>query len=152
MVSDILEPVYQYMEKIIRSYVESPKYKNTYFFIMSDHGFTFYPGGYNHYDLPEGYEAPSGILLVNGPKTRSGKLKHAGVLDITPTMLYLQDLPVGKNMDGKILKSAFKFRKKVRHQTYTLEKGTAETQSDDYAEDTMKELKTLGYIGDKKSG
>ncbi len=145
--SDILEPVYQYMEKIIKSYMEAPKHKNTYFFVMSDHGFAFYPGGYNHYNLPEHYKAPSGMLMIKGPKTIKGKLRDASVLDITPTMLYLQDLPVGKDMDGKILKSAFRLKNKVRQQLYTLKKGGIEKDDDAYTKETMKELKTLGYIG-----
>jgi len=150
MISDILEPIYTYMEKIIKSYLESPKYKNTYFFIMSDHGFSLYPGGYNHYGLPNTYNAPDGILLIKGPNTKKGKIRNAGVLDIAPTMLYLQDLPVGKNMDGKVLKSAFTLKNKIRYRAYKLKKGNAESMGkDSYSTDTMKDLKTLGYIGDK---
>ncbi len=52
--------------------------------------------------------APEGIFLMHGPKVRSGKLEDVGVYDVAPTVLNLFDLPIGKNMDGKVLKSALK--------------------------------------------
>ena len=58
-VSDILESVYRHMENTIRDYITQEESRNTTFLIMSDHGFSFYPGGYNHYGLPDEYPAPA---------------------------------------------------------------------------------------------
>ena len=46
MVSDLLFPIYRYMERVIKEYIESEKNKNTYFMIMSDHGELFGEDGY----------------------------------------------------------------------------------------------------------
>ncbi len=63
-------PIYRFMEKVIKEYVESEKGKNTYFMVMSDHGFSFYDGGYNHYNLP-GYNAGSrGDILNAWPESK----------------------------------------------------------------------------------
>jgi hypothetical protein len=37
--------------------------------VCSDHAFIFEGGGYNHY---ESREIPHGILLIKGPKSKSG--------------------------------------------------------------------------------
>ncbi|MCP5049256.1 MAG: hypothetical protein GY940_18950, partial [bacterium] len=60
MVSLIMAPAYQYMERIIKKYIQNKANDNTYFFIMSDHGFSFCPEGFNHYGLPDEYESPPG--------------------------------------------------------------------------------------------
>ncbi len=104
-ISALMEPVYRYMEKIIEDFMNRARaiHKNTYFFMMSDHGFSLFRGGYNHYGLPENMKAPDGFLIINGPRIRPGKIQHASVFDITPTILNLMDLPVGKNMDGRVM-------------------------------------------------
>jgi hypothetical protein len=48
-----------------------------------------------------------GVLFLKGPAVRAGiRLNDACVLDITPTILALQGLPVGEDMDGKVLAEA----------------------------------------------
>jgi predicted AlkP superfamily phosphohydrolase/phosphomutase len=144
-VSEILEPVYRYMERAIRFYMENERGSDTTFLIMSDHGFSFYPGGYNHYGLPEGYEPPDGIFLMKGPQVRPGKL-DASVLDIAPTILYLFGHPVGQNMDGKALRKAFTFQRALRRKPYTLKKTSPGKRDKSYDEETLKEMETLGYV------
>jgi len=145
-VSRLLETVYRYMENAIRFYVEREKGRDTTFLIMSDHGFSFYPGGYNHYGLPADQPAPDGVLLVLGPRVRPGRLDSASVLDITPTVLYLFDHPIGKDMDGKVLRKAFTFQRPLRYKTYDLKKGKPGARDESYDEETLEELKTMGYI------
>lgn len=145
-VSRILEPVYRYMEGAIRFYMESEKAKDTTFLIMSDHGFSFYPGGYNHYGLPDGYDAPDGIFLMNGPDVRPGKLDRASVLDITPTILYLFGHPIGKDMDGKVLRKALTSQHALRYKSYKLKKSSPGKRDKSYDEEALKELETVGYI------
>ncbi|MCI0470041.1 MAG: hypothetical protein L0Y73_00110, partial [Candidatus Aminicenantes bacterium] len=149
-ISDLMEPVYRYMETIIQDYMasERKKNKNVYFFIMSDHGFSFFPGGYNHYGLPDDMKAPDGFLVINGPGVRSGKIKTASVLDITPTILYLYDLPIGKNMDGRPLDEIFQFKRSRKFKLYKLKKEGQEKRDKKYDEETLKDLKSIGYIGE----
>jgi predicted AlkP superfamily phosphohydrolase/phosphomutase len=145
-ISDLLEPAYGYMERIIKKYVENEKNENTYFFIMSDHGFSLYPGGFNHYGLPEGYEAPDGFLMIHGPRVKPGMIKKAGVFDIAPTILYLMDLPVGKNMDGRVLREIFKFNRKLQYKPYKLTHRGIMKRDDAYDKEAMEELKSIGYV------
>jgi Flp pilus assembly protein TadD len=45
---------------------------------------------------------PQGVCVMHGPRVRRGQvLDGAGLLDVTPTVLTLFDLPVGADMDGR---------------------------------------------------
>lgn len=147
-ISQILEPVYRYMEKIIRDYMEIEKGKNTYFFIMSDHGFSFFKGGYNHYGLPGNMKAPDGILLISGPQVRKGMIKKAGVFDVAPSILNLLDLAVDRNMDGRVLSEIFRFHRPKRYKIYKLKLEKTGKRDREYDRETMKDLKSLGYINE----
>ncbi len=51
---------------------------------------------------------PDGVLIAAGPGIRRGhRFDHASVLDITPTLLALLGLPVGKDMEGRVLHEIF---------------------------------------------
>jgi len=145
-ISDILEPVYQWMENIIQGYMNHKDHRDTYFLIMSDHGFSLYPSGYNHYGLPENYDAPDGILLIKGPEVKPGIIKNAGIFDIVPTILYILKHPVGENMDGRVLKEIFKFNRKIRYRRYKLKQEGKSERDVQYDKETLEELKSLGYI------
>lgn len=48
--------------------------------------------------------APDGLLLVVGGGVRPGEtLRSASILDVAPTLLYLTGLPVGRDMEGRVL-------------------------------------------------
>jgi predicted AlkP superfamily phosphohydrolase/phosphomutase len=47
-----------------------------------------------------------GILIMRGKHVRSGAVIDADVVDITPTLLYLNDLPISADMDGRVLDEA----------------------------------------------
>lgn len=50
---------------------------------------------------------PPGVVIMAGPGIRSGlEIEGAVVFDLTPTMLYLMGVPVGKDMNGKVLLDA----------------------------------------------
>lgn len=144
-ISDFLEPVYAYMDRLLQKYMSQPKFKDAYFFVMSDHGFSLFKGGYNHYDLPDEMDAPDGILMVKGPTVKAGKIE-AGIYDIAPTILYLYGLPVGENMDGKVLQQAFTLKRKIKYRRYLLRKQNQARPHQDADKETLEELKSLGYI------
>jgi predicted AlkP superfamily phosphohydrolase/phosphomutase len=103
--SKIIEPVYSYSDRILGKFLKLSD-SNTTFIVISDHGFCFHNGGYGHSDTPE---IPHGIILVKGPYIKKHyKIKNAHIYDIVPTILYLLNLPIGKDMDGKVLKEIFK--------------------------------------------
>jgi predicted AlkP superfamily phosphohydrolase/phosphomutase len=144
-ISQELEPVYRYMDRLLEKYMSDPRFKDAYFFIMSDHGFSLYSGGYNHYDLPDDMPAPPGILLVKGPKVRPGKT-DACIYDIAPSILYLFGLPLDRSMDGKPLRDIFKLNRKVKYTAYVLDKDKKSIARKDSDQETLEELKALGYI------
>jgi len=80
--------------------------------ICSDHG--FHPDHLRPTQLPNEPAGPAiehrdlGMLLMAGPGIRKDAHIHgARLLDITPTILTLFGLPVGEDMDGRVLLDAF---------------------------------------------
>ena len=51
--------------------------------------------------------ADEGIVIAAGPNIRKGvRLPQSSIYDMTPTMLALLGLPVGKDMDGRVIEDA----------------------------------------------
>jgi predicted AlkP superfamily phosphohydrolase/phosphomutase/tetratricopeptide (TPR) repeat protein len=80
--------------------------------LMSDHG--FHPDHLRPRAIPEIPAGPAiehsdfGIFVISGPGIVKDELLYgANVLDVAPTLLALYGLPVGDDMDGKVLKGAF---------------------------------------------
>ena len=80
--------------------------------LMSDHG--FHSDHLRPRAIPDIPAGPAiehrdfGILVMSGEGFRKDELIHgASVLDIAPTLLTLYGLPMGKDMDGKVLTEAF---------------------------------------------
>lgn len=76
--------------------------------LISDHG--FHPDHLRPHAIPRepsgpaAEHSPYGIICMAGPGIKKGaSIIGAGLLDITPTLLTLMGLPVGKDMDGKVL-------------------------------------------------
>ena len=44
--------------------------------------------------------APDGFLLAYGRAVSRGRLARGAIVDVTPTLLYFLDQPVGRDMDG----------------------------------------------------
>ena len=143
-----LEPFYRYMERIIEHYRTAPGNENSHLIVVSDHGFTLHGGGYDHYHIPESEPAPSGIFLMNGPNVKAGRVGSVGVFDIAPTILYLFDLPVGESMDGAPLSQALTLEHEIRFERYgrALMETRDKRQDDEIDAQTLKELRSLGYI------
>lgn len=81
--------------------------------LLSDHG--FFPDHRRPKSIPKEPSGPAiehspfGILVMKGPGVKKGGIEFSGasVLDITPTLLTLLGLPVGKDMEGKVLYQSF---------------------------------------------
>ena len=119
-------------------------------FIRAEHGYDLNP------DVALGEQ---GILLLSGPDVAGGLRLEAGVastIDVTPTLLYLMGLPVGADMDGRVLQEVVRaealdsrpvvsvpsYRSLVPERVFP-----AEAHSDDrYDEKTMERLRSLGYV------
>ena len=126
--------------------------------LMSDHG--FHPDHLrprmvgNEPAGPADEHRPFGILAMRGPNIRRNEVVFgAGLLDITPTVLSMFDLPVGRDMDGRPLLGAFERPPEVRHvDSWDDIEGDdgrhpPDTQVDAVdAHEAMKQLVELGYV------
>ncbi len=147
--ASFIEPVYTYMDNVVGRILEKAS-EDTTVIVMSDHGFNFSKVGYNHYNTPE---IPHGIMIIKGPSIKPGsRLEYAHVYDITPTLLYLFDLPVGEDMDGKVLLGAFREKFKKRNKVRFIpsyegfQQKLDQKRSKDLDKEALEELKSLGYI------
>ncbi len=143
----IMKPVYIYLDNVIGRIMEKAQQDST-FIIVSDHGFNFSTSGYSHYKTPV---IPHGIIVLKGPKIKNGyKLKKAHIFDVTPTILHLFNLPVAKDMDGKVLQECFiaKAQKKIKYIPSYESTPHVKNAKDKKALDkeVLEDLKSLGYI------
>lgn len=145
----ILAPIYMYADKMVGDFLEHAD-SNTNIIVCSDHGFKFEQGRYGHSNMDT---PPDGIVILSGPMFRPGvQLKSASLLDITPTLLYMEGVPLGRDMDGKPLFAAFHPEYVKTHPpriVASLDKGfrqKGEPVSSEMDEDMLQDLKALGYI------
>jgi len=104
------------------------------------------------------HRAEGVVILFGKRRIRQGKkLQNASLLDITPTILYLFGLPVGKDMDGKVLteavrKDCLRYRpiKYIPSYDAILSNNVIrqpETNNiENINENLIKKLKSLGYL------
>ncbi|MGI9517813.1 MAG: tetratricopeptide repeat protein, partial [Pirellulaceae bacterium] len=126
--------------------------------LLSDHG--FHPDHLRPQMIGNEPAGPAdehrqfGILAMHGPGIKQDELVFgASLLDITPTILTLFDLPIGRDMDGKPLVSAFEGQVEPQYvdswDSIEGEDGRhpADTRVDVVdAHESLKQLVELGYI------
>jgi predicted AlkP superfamily phosphohydrolase/phosphomutase len=144
--ADVSLPLLKDKEILLEKIYERAVKENAYLIIASDHGFRLTSRGYNHYGLPAGIPPPDGILMMLGPDVKRNTEVQATVYDITPSILYLTGLPVGRDMDGRPLLEAFTAKRPVRTTVYTRMKHLPGKEDRDRNRKKIEELKTLGYI------
>lgn len=103
----VMNAVYEFHDQMLGRLVELAG-PGAHVMIVSDHGFQ------NGAARPTGPVEPSqwhrnfGSFLLAGPGIRRDATVHgATLLDITPTVLALFGLPVGRDMEGRVLVNAF---------------------------------------------
>lgn len=134
--------------------------EDTNIILISDHG--FHPDHNRPIVVPKepmgpaSEHSPYGVIVMNGPDFKKDELVHgASLLDITPTLLQLYDLPVGMDMDGKVLVNAFAEKQKVKTiSSWEDVKGEDGSHPEGFemdaqqSEDELQQLIDLGYIED----
>ena len=101
--------------------------------------------------------ARHGVIIMRGKGIRRGyKIDRPSVLDITPTILGLKGLPVGADMDGKVIKEALteEFLKEnpIRYiDSYSIDLNEEQRQeagslSEEDMDEVKERLKALGYL------
>lgn len=97
-----------------------------------------------------------GIFIAAGPDFRSAQqIQGANIMDLTPTILYLLDIPILSDMDGRILLDAITSEYESAHQAKYRskvvktedEEAGSESVGEANEEDIKRQLRNLGYMG-----
>lgn len=154
---DCVNSAYRFQDMMLERTMELVD-EDTTIIIMSDHGYE--SGNKRILNMPKYQAAPAlehrqfGIFVAKGPNIKANeKVFGLSLVDIAPTILNMYDLPIGKDMDGKVALDIFK---EINPPKFI---DTWETVKGDFAElevnkedgvlddeQTMKQLIELGYI------
>jgi len=119
--------------------------KPTYVVLASDHGFHSNPDQRQYI----GTHDLAGIYLVAGPGIPAGAGEEADIEDITPTALYLLDLPVADDMTGNIVPEVMAALNRPKQRVETYEGAAGRRGTDEPVDkETWEQLKGLGYVDD----
>ena len=159
MFNKVIQSGYRFHDLMLGRILEMVD-ENTYVMLISDHGFQ--PDHLRPKKLPNepagpAYEhSPQGIFVMKGPGVKQDEIIYgASLLDITPTILACYDLPIAKDMDGKVLTQVFEEEKELTIiDTWEGLDGKrasgmhADSLSEDenVAERALEQLVALGYI------
>jgi predicted AlkP superfamily phosphohydrolase/phosphomutase/tetratricopeptide (TPR) repeat protein len=108
---DVVEAGYRFHDMMLQRTLELID-ENTTVILLSDHG--FYSDHQRPLYIPKEPSGPAvehspyGIFVISGPGVKKNySISGASIIDITPTILYHAGLPVGKDMEGKVLYQCF---------------------------------------------
>lgn len=108
---DVIAGVYRFSDMTLKRMLELAG-PDTTVIVCSDHG--FHSRELRPRMLPNEPASPAywhrrfGVFVMNGPGIRAGdRVVGATLLDITPTILSVFGLPIGKDMDGRVLLEVF---------------------------------------------
>jgi predicted AlkP superfamily phosphohydrolase/phosphomutase/tetratricopeptide (TPR) repeat protein len=108
---DVVNAGYRFHDLMLGTYLHLAG-EDTTVIIVSDHG--FHPDHLRPRELPNEPAGPAdehrpfGVIAMRGPDLKRDELVFgASLLDVTPTILALYGLPLGRDMDGKPLLNAF---------------------------------------------
>lgn len=157
--SDVVNGIYRFHDMMLGRYLELIDDETTVV-IVSDHG--FHPGDNRPENLPKEPTAPAiehspyGMIAMKGPGIKKDELIFgASLLDVTPTLLHIFDLPAANDMDGKVLINAFENGEVKRPiDSWELVDGNDGRHSSDTAvsaddmDAELRQLIELGYVDD----
>jgi predicted AlkP superfamily phosphohydrolase/phosphomutase len=102
--------------------------------------------------LVSGQHRKEGIFLIRGEGVKKGvEIKSSRIIDIAPTLLYLQGTPIPRGMEGHLLKEAFdtahlsENASQYDDRDMRRESGYIDF-SEEGKEEILKKLKALGYV------
>jgi len=162
---DTVAEWYIYQDEILGRLLAQIDLDTTAVFVLSDHGFKSGERRIRSEETVDIRKAhldhePEGIFLAAGPHLRQGvSIEGASVLDMTPTLLHYLGLPIGKDMDGKVIEGVFEPRFLEAHPiryVATYEDAQRNEREVEYAEDydaealaeNLAALQALGYVED----
>jgi tetratricopeptide (TPR) repeat protein/arylsulfatase A-like enzyme len=155
---NVVSMAYQFHDQMLGTLLQKAG-EDVTVILMSDHG--FHPDHLRPAAIPDIPAGPAiehrdfGVLAINGPGIKKDELLHGpSVLDIAPTILTMFGLPVGEDMDGKVLLQAFAQPPEIRRIASWEEvpgndgRHAPHTRLDPVAaHEAMEQMIALGYIG-----
>ena len=104
---EVMAGIYRFHDLMLARLVELAG-PETYVMVVSDHGFQSGANRPRRPVEPAQWHRPQGIFVLAGPGIAADQMiEGASLLDIAPTILTLLGLPVGEDMEGKVLVNAF---------------------------------------------
>jgi len=104
-----------------------------------------------HFKNQSGNHRLHGIFVANGPNiNKNHEIKNARIIDIVSSILYLMDLPIPNDLDGRMLMDIFQQRfiegNKVQYEkAKKVKKEKVDIERDE--EEIKQRLRELGYLG-----
>ncbi len=151
---DVMTGIYRFHDLMLGRLLELAG-PDTHILIVSDHGFESGNRRPRGPIEPAKWHRPQGIFVLKGPGIRAdARIEGATLLDIAPTVLTLLGLPVGEDMEGKVILSAFDESPQIERipswENVEGEDGRLPTEIEDAnpaaAQAALRQLVELGYI------
>ena len=148
----VIEAAYRFHDLMLERWLELVD-DHCHVMVLSDHG--FHSDEMRVKELPKEPAAIArehnylGMLTLKGPNIKQDELIYgSSLLDITPTILSIFGLAVGKDMDGKVLSSAYDHPQELKVVNTWDEKGKLNIQdlSQFENDELIKQLVDLGYV------
>lgn len=149
-----VEAMYVFADGIVGDFLKAVDDRTT-LVVLSDHGFTLgaLPDDPTRTrDLRRVSERSheiEGILFLHGAGVKPGtRIENPRLIDVTPTILALADLPAGRDMRGRVLTEALAVREPARIATYETGKAREQRARQETAADRalLEHLGSLGYL------
>ncbi len=149
----VIDNYYIWMDGVLGEFIDLVD-DETLLVVCSDHGFHGPRKGRDGGTMLGIYmHGEYGIVGMMGKGVRKGsRIIDAGILDITPTILYALGLPIGRDMHGRVFTEAFaadylRGNPTAFIQTYeTVERVAGEPIASPVDEEIKKKLRAVGYM------
>jgi predicted AlkP superfamily phosphohydrolase/phosphomutase/tetratricopeptide (TPR) repeat protein len=151
----VMNAIYEFHDQMLGRLVELAG-PDAHVMIVSDHGFLSGAARPTGPVSPEQWHRNYGTFLLAGPSIRQdASIPGATLLDITPTVLTLFGLPVGRDMEGRVLANAFEQApaieriaswEEVPDPVYDARVRESVKDDPEAAAASMRQLVELGYI------
>ncbi len=96
--------------------------------------------------LQSGDHRQEGLIMMKGPDIKGGKRISADILDIAPTVLYMEGIAIPSDIDGRVLKEVLNIDYEIEYQEPISKEKDVHKYSEEENIELQKRLKGLGYM------
>ncbi len=147
----VIPRYYAYVDELVGRLLRYSD-NETVIIVASDHGFGAAQGSPPP-RLRSGDHRPRGILIITGGPVRPGKrIRSASVLDLMPTILYLEGAPLARDLPGRVLWTVLPEGYASEHPPRTvasyrgLRPKAQPVAAPKLSEQALESLKAMGYL------